>query len=72
MRGERGFGEVDGDRTVELRHKAIPVLLRFGDHDPRARAAVERAALEDGDAVVREVASLALRGQHVRLRAAGT
>lgn len=59
---------LESDPAVELRHKAIPVLLRFAHRDSRARAAVERAALDDRDALVREVTSLALSGQHVRAR----
>jgi HEAT repeat protein len=59
-----------GDPSPELRHKAIPVLLRLADRDPRARQAVEHAAGNDSDALVREVASCALAGQHVRSRRA--
>jgi hypothetical protein len=58
------------DPSPELRHKAIPVLLRLADRDRRARRAVEHAADNDGDALVREVAHLALTGQHVRSRRA--
>jgi HEAT repeat protein len=58
------------DPSPELRHKSIPVLLRLADRDQRARAAVERAADEDDDPLVREVARLALDGHHVRRRKA--
>jgi hypothetical protein len=58
------------DPSPELRHKAIPVLLRLADRDPRARGAVERAADRDSDVLVREVARRALTGEHVRRRRA--
>jgi hypothetical protein len=58
------------DPSPELRHKAIPVLLRLADRDPRARQTVEDAADNDGDVLVREVARRALAGQHVRARKA--
>jgi hypothetical protein len=61
---------LSADPSPELRHKAIPVLLRLADRDPRARQAVERAADEDGDALVREVARRALAGERVRGRKA--
>jgi HEAT repeat protein len=61
---------LSADPSPELRHKAIPVLLRLAERDPRARQAVERAADNDGDALVREVARRALAGQHVRSRKA--
>jgi hypothetical protein len=63
-------GVLSGDPSSELRHKAIPVLLRLADRDPQARQAVERAADNDGDALVRDVACRALAGQHVRSRRA--
>ena len=58
------------DPSPELRHKAIPVLLRLADRDPRARQVVEQAADDDRDVLVREVARRALAGQHVRSRTA--
>jgi HEAT repeat protein len=58
------------DPSPELRHKAIPVLLRLADRDPRARQALEQAANNDVDALVREVAHGALAGRHVRSRRA--
>jgi hypothetical protein len=58
------------DPRPELRHKAIPLLLRLADRDPRARGAVERAAASDSDMLVREVAHRALDGEHVRRRRA--
>ena len=53
------------DPSPEVRHKAIPVLLRLG-----APEAVERAAREDDDELVREVAARALRCENVRARKA--
>lgn len=61
---------LSADPSPELRHKAIPMLLRLVDRDPRARQAVERAADSDADALVRDVARDALAGQHVRSRRA--
>ena len=58
------------DPSAEVRHKAIPVLVRLSDRDPRARAAVARAAELDADELVRDVASRALAGEHVRARKA--
>lgn len=59
-----------GDPSPELRHKSIPVLLRLAARDPRARAAVVRAADDDHDPLVRDVARRALQGEHVRSRKA--
>ena len=56
------------DPSAEMRHKAIPALLELSGRDERARAAVERAAEVDEDALVRDVAERALRGEHVRAR----
>ena len=56
------------DPSVEIRHKTIAVLLRLADRDPRARAAVEHAAEHDPDRLLREVATRALAGEHVRAR----
>lgn len=61
---------VFADPSPEVRHNAIPVLLRLADRDPRARHAVERAADDDTDELVREVARRALTGEHVRSRRA--
>lgn len=63
-------GVLSSDPSPELRHKAVPVLIRLGLRDPRARAAVEHAATEDEDMLVREVARTALLGHHVRSRKA--
>jgi len=56
------------DPSAEVRHKTIPVLLRLADRDAREHAAVARAAEGDPDDLVREVASRALLGEHVRAR----
>ncbi|HEV2069181.1 MAG TPA: hypothetical protein VGR26_05260 [Acidimicrobiales bacterium] len=57
-----------GDPNVDLRHKAIPLLLRLTGRDVRARAAVERASERDPDELIRYVAIRALAGEHVRAR----
>ncbi|MCU1599716.1 MAG: hypothetical protein JWO22_425 [Frankiales bacterium] len=49
------------DSSPDLRAKAIPLLLRLPD--PRGRAAVERAATTDDDALVRRAAADALEGR---------
>ena len=53
------------DRDPEVRHKAIAVLLRLSDRDPRAFQAIERAATSDSDDSVRQVATTALRNGFV-------
>jgi len=58
------------DPSVEVRHKTIPILLRLADRDARARDAIKRAVDEDPDELLREVASRALAGQHIRARRA--
>jgi hypothetical protein len=58
------------DPSVEIRHKAIPLLLHLADRDPRARAAVEKASTDDADDLLRDVARRALAGEHVRARKA--
>ena len=57
-----------GDPNVDLRHEAIPLLLRLADRDVRAREAVERASEGDPDELIRSVAARALAGEHVRAR----
>jgi len=59
---------LSGDPSVGMRHKAIPALLQLSVRDDRARQAVERAAREDSDELIRSVAEQALRGTHVRAR----
>jgi hypothetical protein len=61
---------LSADPSAEMRHKAVPLLLRLADRDPRGRQAVERAADNDEDSLVREVARQALAGQHVPSRRA--
>jgi hypothetical protein len=55
---------VDSDTSADVRHKAIPLLLRLSGRDVRARAAIERAASSDDDALVRQVAVAALEGRY--------
>ena len=60
-----GLVEVlESDPCAELRLKTVPMLMRLTE-DQRARTAVERAATDDRDAVVRHVAAEALEGRVV-------
>jgi len=59
---------LDHDASVELRTKAIPLLLRLSGQDPRAKPAVERAAQNDPDDLIRQAASDGLRGRFVAPR----
>jgi hypothetical protein len=56
------------DRSVEMRAKAIPMLLQLSERDARARSALECAAAEDPDALIRKAASDALAGRFVAPR----
>jgi hypothetical protein len=56
-------GVLATDSSPEVRHKVVPILLRLSDRDPRARAALERAAVSDDDLLIRKAACAALRGQ---------
>jgi hypothetical protein len=56
------------DRSVEMRTKAIPFLLRLSRQDERARAAVERAAITDPDDLIRQAAADGLSGRFVAPR----
>ncbi|MCU1390062.1 MAG: hypothetical protein JWL72_3400 [Ilumatobacteraceae bacterium] len=56
------------DPSPEIRHKTIPVLLRLSDRDSSARDAVERSTHEDADELIRDVATRALAGEHIRSR----
>jgi HEAT repeat protein len=51
------------DPSPDIRHKAIPILLRLSDRDPRAKTAIEGAATSDEDPLVRHVAVAALEGR---------
>jgi len=44
------------DPSAEVRHKAVGVLARFVDRDGRAREAIGRAASDDADDAIRQVA----------------
>jgi hypothetical protein len=64
-----GLTEVlDHDRSVELRTKAIPLLLRLAAKDERARIAVERASISDPDELIRHAAADGLAGRFVAPR----
>jgi HEAT repeat protein len=54
---------VQADPSPEVRHKAIPILLRVSDRDPGARDVIERVAGTDPDPLVRQVAAAALEGR---------
>jgi hypothetical protein len=45
---------IESDTSAEVRHKAIPILLRLSGRDARARAALEVAASSDDDPLVRQ------------------
>ncbi len=59
---------LEHDRSVEMRTKAIPLLLRLSGQDARAREAVERAAQGDPDALIRQAAADGLAGRFVAPR----
>jgi hypothetical protein len=54
---------VRSDPSPDIRHMAIPILLRLSDRDPLARAAIEVAANSDEDPLERRVAVAALEGR---------
>ncbi len=56
---------LEHDPNVELRTKAIPLLLRLAGQDDRARAAVEGCSLNDPDHLVRQAAADGLAGRFV-------
>jgi HEAT repeat protein len=51
------------DPSPEVRHAAIPILLRMSTRDQRAREVIETAAASDEDPLVRQVAVAALEGR---------
>lgn len=55
---------IESDTSADVRHKAIPILLRLSGHDARARADKEVAASSDDDPLVRQVALAALEGRY--------
>jgi hypothetical protein len=59
---------LEDDPNVELRTKAVPLLLRLSGQDGRARAAVERCSLNDPDRLVRQAAADGLAGRFVAPR----
>jgi hypothetical protein len=59
---------LETDPSPELRTKSIPQLLAFSAKDGRARAAVERAASDDPDPLVRRAAADGLAGRFVAPR----
>jgi hypothetical protein len=59
---------LEHDRSVEMRVKVIPLLLRFSGQDARARPAVERSAQNDPDELIRRAATGALSGRFMAPR----
>jgi hypothetical protein len=59
------IGVLENDPSVEMRAKAIPLLLRLQGQDERARGAVERASLSDPDGLIRQAAGDGLAGRFV-------
>jgi hypothetical protein len=55
---------VTSDPSPDVRHKAIPILLRLSNRDARARAAIESAASSDPDPFVQQAAVAALEGRY--------
>ncbi len=55
---------IASDTSADIRHRAIPILLRLSGRDARARAAIEVAASSDEDPLVRQVAVAALEGRY--------
>jgi HEAT repeat protein len=54
---------VQSDPSPEVRHAAIPMLLRLSNRDQRAQDVIKVAATSDGDPLVRQVAVAALEGR---------
>jgi HEAT repeat protein len=54
---------VASDPSPDVRHKAIPILLRLSNRDARARVALESAASSDSDQFVQQAAVAALEGR---------
>jgi len=51
------------DPSPRVRHDTVPILLRLSDRDERASAALETAAHQDDDPLVRQVALAAVQGR---------
>ena len=54
---------LEEDPSPKVRHGLVPILRRLADRDDRARAALARAADDDADDLVRQVAAAALEGR---------
>jgi hypothetical protein len=59
---------LENDRSIEMRTKAIPLLLRLSRRDVQARPAVERSARNDPDELIRKAAADGLAGRFVAPR----
>ncbi|MEX1006966.1 MAG: HEAT repeat domain-containing protein [Acidimicrobiia bacterium] len=66
------IGVLDADPNPKVRHEAVFVIARLGRRDPRVKEVLARAAREDADPLVRQVAFAAAegRGRDVRSRKA--
>ena len=54
---------VRSDPSPDVRHQAVPILLRLSNRDERARQVLEEVAQSDDDPLVRQVAVAALEGR---------
>lgn len=59
---------LETDANPEMRTKVIPMLLRLAGRDPEAWRAVQRAAANDPDELIRRAASHGLAGRFVAPR----
>lgn len=55
------------DPSPEVRHRALAVLVRLSGRSAEARAAIQRAAVEDEDPLVRQAAAMAAAGGYHHL-----
>ena len=63
---------LEQDRSAKVRHDAVGVLLRLSARDASAGEAIVRAAREDADPLVRQVATAAVEGRHRDIRSRKT
>ncbi len=62
------LGVLEHDPSPKVRHDCVRILLRLSSRDDRAGEAIRRAALEDDDDLVREVAAAAAEGRYGDIR----
>lgn len=63
---------LEQDRSAKVRHGAVGILLRLSARDASASEAILRAAHEDADPLVRQVATAAAEGRHHDVRSRKT